>query len=134
IGSSSGPPHARGITMPKTPASFIAVASGGGIRRPCSISSLADRICGAKPIAACRICESSFDAFPAMWGIGNLPIVQLKRFFIELDQPYTVFPGLSWEFAGSMALAWIEYFINQAGLPLRGVPQASLILGHTTAA
>jgi len=55
------------------PASFIDAASGGGIWRPCSISSLAIRICGAKPMAACRIGESSFDAFPAMWIMAAPP-------------------------------------------------------------
>jgi hypothetical protein len=43
--------------MPNTPASFIAAAIRGAMRRPCSISSLASRICPASPMAACRIGE-----------------------------------------------------------------------------
>src|SRR5215472_14042558 len=64
-GSSSGPPQTRGIAIPNTPASFIARAMPGGIRRPRSISSPAVRICSANPIAACRIGESSAVALPA---------------------------------------------------------------------
>ncbi len=64
-GSSSGPPQPRGIAIPKTPASFIAAAMLGGIRRPRSISSPAARICSASPIAACRTGGSSAVACPA---------------------------------------------------------------------
>jgi hypothetical protein len=62
------------MAMPKTPASFIAAANRGGMRRPRSISSLTARICGAIAIAACRIGESSFDAFAAVWVTGKLPL------------------------------------------------------------
>jgi hypothetical protein len=69
-GSNSGPVQARGIAMPKTPASFIA-AIDCGIRRPVSISSLAARICSAGPIAACRVGESSAAVVPAAWAIDK---------------------------------------------------------------
>jgi hypothetical protein len=70
-GSNSGPLQARGIAMPKTPASFIAAAIDCGIRRLASISSLAARICSAGPIAACRVGESSAAAVPAAWAIDK---------------------------------------------------------------
>ena len=63
-GSSSGPPQARGITMPKTPASCIAVATDGGRRRSASAASLAALICPVSPIAACRTGGSSWVALP----------------------------------------------------------------------
>lgn len=71
-GSNSGPVQARGIAMPKTPASFIAAAIDCGIRRPLSISSLAARIWSASPIVACRTGESSVPASPLKYVIDEV--------------------------------------------------------------
>jgi hypothetical protein len=64
-GSSSSAPHERGNTIPKMPASFIACAISGGIRRMRSISSPAARIFGPSSIAERRTGESSGKTFPA---------------------------------------------------------------------
>jgi hypothetical protein len=73
-GSSSGPPQARGIGMPNIPASFIAPAIRGTMRRLCSVSSFASRIWAASPTAACRIGESSGAALPAAYVICEPPL------------------------------------------------------------
>jgi hypothetical protein len=59
-GSSSGPPQARGIAMPNTPASFKDAAMCSGRCRVCSISSAAAVISPCNSRAARRIGETSW--------------------------------------------------------------------------
>src|ERR1700735_2599782 len=76
--SSSGPPHERGIAMPKTPDSFKALTSDCGRRCSRSISSPAAWISAAIAIAACTTAGSVGSAWPAGYVMRKTPLEGLR--------------------------------------------------------